>query len=49
MHTKASTGKIQAHRNRFDVRTMCRGLEVAPSGYSVVASNIKLQAGAWLV
>src|SRR5277367_4853136 len=40
MHTKASTGKIRqtyefikANRNRFDIRTMCRVLEVAPSGY----------------
>lgn len=40
MRTKASTGKIRqtyefikAHRKRFDVRTMCRVLEVAPSGY----------------
>src|SRR5216684_2986129 len=40
MRTKASTGKIRqtyefikANRNRFDVRTMCRVLEVAPSGY----------------
>ena len=40
MHTKASTGKIpqtyefiKAHRKRFNVRTMCRVLEVAPSGY----------------
>jgi putative transposase len=40
MHAKASTGKIpqtyefiKAHRKRFDVRTMCRVLEVAPSGY----------------
>src|ERR1700691_2278134 len=40
MRAKASTGKIRqtyefikAHRNRFDVRTMCRVLEVAPSGY----------------
>jgi putative transposase len=40
MGAKASTGKmrqtyefIKAHRNRFDVRTMCRVLEVAPSGY----------------
>jgi putative transposase len=40
MHTKASTGKIRqtyefikANRKRFDVRTMCRVLEVAPSGY----------------
>jgi putative transposase len=40
MHTKASTGKIRqtyefikAQRNRFDVRTMCRVLDVAPSGY----------------
>jgi putative transposase len=40
MRTKASTGKIpqiyefiKAYRKRFDVRTMCRVLEVAPSGY----------------
>ena len=40
MRAKASTGKIRqtyefikAHRNRFDTRTMCRVLEVAPSGY----------------
>src|SRR5712671_2228040 len=40
MRTKASTGKIRqiyefikAQRNRFDVRTMCRVLEVARSGY----------------
>jgi hypothetical protein len=40
MRTRASTGKIRqtyefikANRNRFDVRTMCRVLEVAPSGY----------------
>ena len=40
MRTKASTGKIRqtykfikSHRGRFDVRTMCRVLEVAPSGY----------------
>jgi hypothetical protein len=40
MHTKTSTGKIpqtyefiKAHRKRFNVRTMCRVLEVAPSGY----------------
>jgi hypothetical protein len=40
MRTKASTGKIRqtyefikANRNRFDVRTMRRVLEVAPSGY----------------
>ena len=40
MRTKASTGKIRqtyefikANRNRFDLRTMCRVLEVAPSGY----------------
>jgi hypothetical protein len=40
MRTKASTGKvrqtyefIKAQRSRFDVRTMCRVLEVAPSGY----------------
>jgi hypothetical protein len=40
MRTKASAGKIRqtyefikANRKRFDVRTMCRVLEVAPSGY----------------
>lgn len=40
MRAKASTGKIRqtyefikAHRNRFNVRTMCRVLEVAPNGY----------------
>jgi putative transposase len=40
MRTKARTGKIRqtyefirTNRNRFDVRTMCRVLEVAPSGY----------------
>jgi hypothetical protein len=40
MRTQASTGKIRqtyefikANRKRFDVRTMCRVLEVAPSGY----------------
>lgn len=40
MGTKASTGKIRqtyefikTHRKRFDVQTMCRVLEVAPSGY----------------
>ena len=40
MRTKANTGKIRqiyefikANRNRFDVRTMCRVLEVAWSGY----------------
>lgn len=40
MRTKASTRKIRqtyefikANRKRFDVRTMCRVLEVAPSGY----------------
>jgi putative transposase len=40
MHARASTGKIRqtyafikAHGNRFDIRTMCRVLEVAPSGY----------------
>src|ERR1700692_4363952 len=40
MRAKASTGKIRqtyefikANRSRFDVRTMCRVLEVAPSGY----------------
>jgi putative transposase len=40
MVTKVSTGKIRqtylfikAHRRHFDVRTMCRVLEVAPSGY----------------
>jgi hypothetical protein len=40
MRTKASTGKIhqayqfvKANRSRFDVRTMFRVLEVAPSGY----------------
>jgi len=40
MRTKSSTGKIRqtygfinAYHNRFDVRTMCRVLEVAPSGY----------------
>ena len=40
MPTKTNVGKIRqtygfinAHRNRFDVRTMCRVLEVAPSGY----------------
>jgi hypothetical protein len=40
MRTKASTGKIRqiyefikANPNRFDVRTMCRVLEVASSGY----------------
>ena len=40
MRAKASTGKIRqtyefikANRRRFDVRTMCRVLEVAPSGY----------------
>jgi len=40
MRTKASTGKmrqtyefIKAHTKRFNVRTMCRVLEVAPSGY----------------
>jgi hypothetical protein len=40
MGAKASAGKIRqtyefikAHRNRFDIRTMCRVLEVAPSGY----------------
>jgi putative transposase len=40
MRTKASTGKIRrtyefikANRNSFDVLTMCRVLEVAPSGY----------------
>ena len=39
MRTKASAGKIRqtyefikANRNRFYVRTMCRVLEVAPSG-----------------
>lgn len=39
MRTKVSTGKvrqtyefIKANRNRFDVRTMCRVPEVAPSG-----------------
>ena len=39
MRKKASTGKIRltyefikAHSSRFDVRTMCRVLEVAPSG-----------------
>ena len=39
MHAKASTERIpqtyefiKAHRKRFDVRTMCRVLEVAPSG-----------------
>src|SRR5258708_22090926 len=38
MDAKASTGRIpqtyefiKAHRKRFDVRTMCRVLEVAPS------------------
>src|ERR1700674_2854954 len=40
MRAKASPGTIRqtyefikANRNRFDVRTMCRVLEVAPSGY----------------
>ena len=40
MRAKAITGKIRqtyefikAHRNRFNIRTMCRVLEVAPSGY----------------
>jgi len=40
MRMTASTGKIRqtyefikTHRKRFDVRTMCRVLEVAPSGY----------------
>src|SRR5712671_411196 len=40
MRTKASTGKIRqiyefikANQNRFEVRKMCRVLEVAPSGY----------------
>ena len=40
MRTKASAGKIRqtyefikANHNRFDVRTMCQVLEVAPSGY----------------
>jgi hypothetical protein len=40
MRTKASTGKIRqtyqfmtANRSRFDVRTMCQVLEMAPSGY----------------
>ena len=37
---ETSTGKIRqtyefikANRNRFDLRTMCQVLEVAPSGY----------------
>ena len=40
MRTKASTGKVRqtyeftkAHQGRFDVRKMCKVLEVAPSGY----------------
>ena len=40
MRTKASAGKIRqtyefikANRKRFDIPTMCRVLEVAPSGY----------------
>src|SRR6266850_5863929 len=46
MRTKASTGKIRqtyefikANRNRFDVRTMRRVLEVAPSGRVVDATD----------
>src|SRR5437016_6728432 len=40
MSTKASAGRVRAtydfiktHRDRYDVRTMCRVLGVAPSGY----------------
>lgn len=40
MRTKTSTGKIRrtyefikSHRGRFNVRTICRVLEVAPSDY----------------
>ena len=40
MRTKRSSAKtrqiydfIKANRTQFDVRTMCRALEVAPSGY----------------
>jgi hypothetical protein len=40
MRTKASTGKIHQtyqfmtdHRSRFDVRTICRVLQVDPSRY----------------
>jgi hypothetical protein len=40
MRARASPGKIRqtyefikTHRNRFNIRTMCRVLEVAPSGF----------------
>jgi hypothetical protein len=52
MHSKASTGKIRqtyefikAHRKRFDTRTMCRVLEVAPSGYYAWLQEPGLSAG----
>jgi hypothetical protein len=46
MRTKAGTEKIRqtskcikAHCNRFDIRTMCRVLEVVPSGYYACRSR----------